>query len=115
MKAKTYEVTSELTAKQAKIVAHIKAEILNVKHGCTAGSYEIKRFEVTLPREDSDLAFLFVETGMRNDEGTLASMLCRDRRHIMIGPNGGTELLNPKKKGRTINRGLSHVLWNPVD
>jgi hypothetical protein len=106
---------TELTAKQAKIVAHIKAEILNARYGRTAGSYEIKRFEVTLPREGSDLAFLIVETGMRNDEGTLASMLCRDRRHVMIGPNGGTELLNAKKRGRTINRGLWHVLHNLVE
>lgn len=106
---------TDLTAKQAKTVADIKAAILSSRYGCAAGSYEIKRFEVTLPREGSDLAFLIVETGMRNDEGTLASVLCRDRRHIMIGPNGGTELLNPKKKGRTINRGLWHVLQNLVE
>jgi hypothetical protein len=106
---------TELTAKQAKIVADIRAVILTSRYGSAAGSYEIKRFDVTLPREDSDLAFLFVETGMRNDEGTLAAVLCRDRRHIMIGPNGGTELLNAKKKGRTINRGLWHVLHNLVD
>jgi hypothetical protein len=41
--------------------------------------------------------------------------MARDSRHIMIGSSGGTELLNPKKKGRTINRGIWHVLHNLTD
>ncbi len=106
---------TKLTAKQAKVIEHIKARIMDVNYGHTAASYEIKRFEITLPQEDNGLAFLVVETGMKNDEGTLASCLCRDHRLIMIGQNGGTELLNPKKKGRTINRGLWHVLHNLTD
>lgn len=106
----------ELTDKQAKVIEQIKARILHANYGPSA-SYEIKRFEITLPKEGDDLAlaFLITETGMKNDEGTLASCFCRDHRVIMIGRNGGTELLNPKKKGRTINRGLWHVLHNCVE
>lgn len=106
---------TELTAKQARVIEQIKARIMDASYGHTADSYEIKRFEITLPQEDGGLAFLAVVTGMKNDEGTLASALCRDHRLIMIGQNGGTELLNPKKKGRTINRGLWHVLHNLTD
>lgn len=106
---------TELTAKQARVIQQIKTAILSVKYGYTESSYEIKRFEITLPKEGEDLAFLVTETGRKNDEGTLASCICRDHRVIMIGRNGGTELLNPKKKGRTVNRGLWHVLHNPVD
>ncbi len=106
---------TELTAKQAKAIEYIKAKILDANYGHTATSYEIKKFEITLPQENNDQAYLMVETGMKNDEGTLASMLCRDHRLIAVGQNGGTELLNPKKKGRTINRGLWHVLHNLAD
>jgi hypothetical protein len=103
---------TELTKKQADVIEWIREHVLDRKYGHTAASYEIKKFEVTLPLSAKGRAFLVVTTGLIGDEDTLAEVLCRDYRHIMIGSSGGTELLNPKKKGRTINRGLFHVLNN---
>lgn len=103
---------TELTKKQTEVIEWVRGHVLDRKYGHTAASYEIKKFEVTLPLSAKGRAFLVVTTGLKNDEGTLAESLCRDHRHIMIGSSGGTELLNPKKKGRTINRGLFKVLNN---
>jgi hypothetical protein len=75
------------------------------------GLTEQKRFELT-QFEDSPIIFMTIEYGMPNDEGTSAAVFARDFRHIMIGKNGGCELMNPKKKGRTINRGLYHCSNN---
>jgi hypothetical protein len=103
---------TELTKKQAEVIEWIREHVLDRKYGHTAASYEIKRFEVTLPQVAKGRAFLVVTTGMKNDEDTLAEALCRDYRHIMIGSSGGLELLNPKKKGRAINKGKFRVLNN---
>lgn len=105
----------ELTTKQTAAIELIRSRILSVRYGHTAAKFEIKRFEITMPKSEKGLAFVFVECGMIGDEGTLAERVCRDRRHIMVGRNGGTELLNPRKKGRTINRGLWKVLQNLAD
>lgn len=102
-----------LAAKQQEAVDFIRNRILDAKYGHTKGSYEIKKFEVR-QLDDCRRVFLVVETGLKGDEETFASILGRDYRHIMIGTSGGVELLNPKKKGRTINRGMFHVLHNLV-
>ena len=102
-----------MTPKQQARIDQIKQILLARRYGSTAASYEIKRFEIQ-ERDDSDLVFLAVESGLIGDEGTMAALLARDYRLIMVGPAGGVELLNPKKKGRTINRGLFHVLNNLV-
>ena len=42
--------------------------------------------------------YLLVVLGMVGDEGTMASVFCRNRRHIAIGPRGGLTLFNAKNK-----------------
>ena len=49
-------------------------------------SYEIKEWDI---KENEYFVSVVVETGMKNDEGTLASILCRDRAHLFIGKRGG--------------------------
>lgn len=102
-----------LNSKQQAAADRIRERILDARYGHTKDSYEIKRFEIH-QRADLQMAFLVVETGLKNDEGTAASILCRDYRHILLGVKGGVELLNPKRKGRTINRGMLNVLHNLV-
>lgn len=48
-------------------------------------NYEIKKFEVT----DCDYFIsVIIETGLKNDEGTLAAVFGRDRAHLFIGKRG---------------------------
>lgn len=99
-----------MTPKQAAMIDLLKARIL--ERNAAWGATEMKHFAIEDVREDSDLVFMVIEVGSPNDEGTLASVFCRDRRHIMIGPNGGCTLLNPKVKGKTRNRGVFHCVHN---
>lgn len=72
--------------------------------------YELKKFEVT-HLEGSSVTYLVIELGMVNDEGTMASILCRNYRHISIHGTGrrkGYHLLNAKKK--TESKGYWNVL-----
>ena len=48
--------------------------------------YEIKKFEVT---EGEYFVNVIVETGMKDDEGTLAEVFCRDRAQLFVGKRGG--------------------------
>lgn len=99
-----------MTEQQAKTIEHIRESVLRRRYGHTQASYEIKQFEIsTLP--DCDLVFLVVETGLKGDEGTMASVLCRDHRHIKIGVRGGCELLNSTSP-RTQSKGIFNVLNN---
>jgi len=79
-------------------------------HDRTVARKDVKQLEID--DKDDDLVFLVIEIGGRDDEGTMAAVFCRDHRHIVIGKRGGCELLNPVKKGRTINRGIWHCVNN---
>ena len=48
--------------------------------------YEIKQFEA----KDSEYGvYVYLVTGMKGDEGTMAEALCRKIRHFVIGKRGG--------------------------
>jgi hypothetical protein len=71
-----------MNAKQTNAIEIIKKEMMG-------NSYEVKKEEV------SDCGFFVsytIEVGMANDEGTLASALCRNYRHFFIGNRGGVTL-----------------------
>lgn len=58
----------------------------------------LKKFEVT---HSGSLTFITIEIGMEGDEGTLASVFCRDYRHISLVGSGRRQrwsLLNAKLK-----------------
>lgn len=55
------------------------------------GHYEVKELEVTMMYGD---AYVHIETGMPNDEGTLAECLCRDFYIFFIGKRGGLYTYN---------------------
>jgi len=60
--------------------------------------HEYKRFEVT--DHECGLVFVLAEVGRKDDEGTMASIYARTRRHICIGRRGGLKLLNARKGER---------------
>ena len=74
-----------ITKQQTKAIENIKrlAEKLYEGH---ADKYEIKKFEI---HENEYFVAVVVETGMKDDEGTLAECFCRDCAQLFIGPRGG--------------------------
>ena len=48
--------------------------------------YEIKQWDIS---ENEYFVALVVEYGLKNDEGTLASIFARDHAQLFIGPRGG--------------------------
>lgn len=69
------------------MVKKIKQDVMKVfdfSHG--EGKYELKEFTVS---ENKYFVSVVAEVGMKNDEGTLASILCRNRVHLYIGQRGG--------------------------
>lgn len=57
--------------------------------------WEIKEWTV---HENEYFVSVIVETGMKNDEGTLASVFCRERAQLFIGKRGGIRYPVYKKK-----------------
>lgn len=48
--------------------------------------YELKQFDV---KENDIFVSVIVETGLKNDEGTLAAIIGRNRAHLYVGKRGG--------------------------
>lgn len=67
-------------------------------------NYEIKYYEV---EEWEHFVSVVLEVGMKNDEGTYASVLCRDRVHLFIYKKGRIQYSTKKGKTRTLKRGES--------
>lgn len=84
-----------MNAKQEKIIADL-VECIKRDQKVGQGRYEVKQQEVTT--SDSGIAFLIIETGMVEDEGTMAAIFARSRRHIAVTPRGGIQLLNAKRE-----------------
>lgn len=82
-------------AKQKGAVEWLRREIIKHQGGAHRG-YEYKRFDVKY-YPHIETVCVISEVGMTGDEGTMAQMLCRDRRQIWIGPRGGMRLLNPAR------------------
>lgn len=55
-------------------------------HSRGKGTYEYKQFTVN---ENKHFVSVIAEVGMIGDEGTLASIVCRDRVHLFVGKRGG--------------------------
>lgn len=62
---------------------------------------EVKQFTMT-HHKGQKATYVLIETGLIGDEGSAASIFCRDYRHIVIKKNGGLTLLNPKRKRESL-------------
>lgn len=90
-----------MTNKQIETLVKVlkRANTLEFKKG----EYEIKRYEV---EECHYFVSVFLEVGQKNDEGTLASIICRDKVQLFIGKRGGITYPVKSKQGKYITRRL---------
>lgn len=84
-----------MTKMQEMKVNMIKKQAENLHHSYSS-SYEIKQWEV---KENEFFVSVVVEVGLKSDEGSLASILCRDRLQVFIGKKGGAKI--PVYNGKT--------------
>jgi hypothetical protein len=72
--------------------------------------YEFKEFSVE--ETDYGTVIVYSVTGLKNDEGTMAAIFCRNKRHIFIGKRGGLKSSKwDSKKNKSINlQGWSDVM-----
>lgn len=74
-----------MTKSQERAIERIRALAERHMNSCFKEG-EIKEWEV----EDWEyVVSVVVEIGGKNDEGTLAEYMCRDRAHLLIGKKGG--------------------------
>ena len=73
-----------MTIAQEKTVAAIRRYIENDFYD---DNYEFKQWEVTA--HEWGKVEVYAVTGRKNDDNTMASVLCRTYRQIFIGKNGG--------------------------
>jgi hypothetical protein len=92
-----------MTKQQARVVEQIKRWVKERDLYSDEEHYEIKKLEVE-ETEEGTVRFYCI-TGRKEDEGTLAAVFCRKRRHIFIGKRGGMRCFKwdeKKNKSRTL-------------
>ena len=92
-----------MTPSQKKAVQAIRQEIID-RHGY-GDTKEFKKFEVKELDWGGKIS-VCTSYGLINDEGTMASIFCRDERYLFVGPRGGIELANCKRKSKAKVTGL---------
>lgn len=99
-----------MTKQQEIMVKKIKKYIEENDLFKNSPDYEFKEFAV----EETDYGTVIVYsiTGMKNDESTMAAILCRNIRHIFIGKRGGLRCStwDSKKKKSVDFKGWSDVM-----
>lgn len=73
-----------MTKEQERTVSRIRRDA--EYHFFYSEDYEFKKWEVTENKYFVSVVFV---VGMKGDEGTLASIICRDRAQLFIGKRGG--------------------------
>lgn len=99
-----------MTKYQEKAVERIKRYIEEHDLHRNDERYEIKEFSVE--ETDYGTVIVYSVTGLKNDEGTLASVFCRNIRHIFIGKRGGlrSQRWDTEKKKCIDLKGWSDVM-----
>lgn len=102
-----------MNAKQERAIEAIRKEIVRRQSNGPPEACEFKTWKVT-EDPDTDLVFLVSEYGSKTDEGTMASLICRDYRHFKIGPSGGVKLISLSTNLRTSDPGRDegHGIFN---
>lgn len=88
-----FPIPDNISKMQKSRLESIRSSVLDTLYGSTKDSYEIKEFDVRVSesevRKNTKFVSVSIETGLKGDEGTLASSLARNRALIFIGKNGG--------------------------
>lgn len=98
-----------MTSKQKKTVELLTKAIEKNDFFGHPESHEFKQYEVT--EMDNGTVELLCVSGLKNDEDTLACILCRRTRQIFIGKNGGIYCYDNTKKN---NKGAVLRKWSDV-
>lgn len=83
-----------MTKAQERTLNAIKREIPRFDF-YSSDDYEIKEWKEWEP-DCKGMFMVTFETGMKGDEGTLASVLCRKHRLFWVGTRGGVYVMNSK-------------------
>lgn len=84
-----------MTEAQERTLNEIKKQIAYFDFYNNPDGYEIKEWTEYEPHENGSFMVTFT-TGMKGDEGTLASCLCRKHRIFWVGVRGGLQVMNRK-------------------
>ena len=87
--------TDKMSPAQEKMVEFARVHIFENDSNGYPEAHEYKRFEVKLM--DWGKVEILTEVGSKTDEGTMAAILCRTRRHLFVGRKGGLTLCNPAR------------------
>ena len=87
-----------MTNAQTKAIERVKAMTQSLLF---TDNYEVKEFTI---QECEFFVSVVIETGMKNDEGTYASIFARERVHIFIGKRGGITYPVHTNKGQVRRR-----------
>ena len=92
-----------MNQKQKQVIELLKHTILNERQKHATNQYEYKEWEVNVREIELigrkyEFVYVSCTTGLVGDEGTMASVLCREHRHIHIGKRGAVKLTNAKVK-----------------
>lgn len=100
-----------MTPSQEKRISQIKELYLYYhSYGSDKDRYEVKKFEVNpiSPEQKRSIYSVVIEVGLKGDEGTTASIYCRNRNHFFIGRRGKIEVVKEKhRKGTSISKRVS--------
>ncbi len=97
--------STELTKAQRE-----RIEFLRTRFAPRDG-YEFKQFEINQVGEGKSI-FVHLETGLINDEGTMAAIYARDRYGFCIGKRGGLESHDGNKYQRNYTRDKDYQARN---
>ena len=103
-------LSMHITPSQERALEYLTIQILRHDSCGSPDRHEFKEWEVTQLRGSRTL-HLSTVVGSKTDEGTMAQVFCRTRRHIAIGRRGGLHLLNGRKK----NVRGARVTWALTD
>ena len=89
-----------LTPAQVRTLNALRRDLPRFDYYGRPEKYETKKFELSqyvsapdmperIARACSASVYVYIVTGRRDDDGTMAAALCRKYRHLSIGPRGG--------------------------
>lgn len=74
------------TKQQSRMIQSLYDGVIKNIYGSTSDSYEIKTFDISVNKYSTSV---YIQMGLKNDEGTMASVLARRQAMFFIGKNGG--------------------------
>ena len=105
-----FVIPDNITKRQKDKLEYIKNMTLDAEYGSTKDKYEIKKFDVSV--DDLGNASVIVEAGLKNDEGTMASVLTRNTAIIFIGKNGGMKHMTKDSYNLKPTKYLSQAFYD---